>query len=73
MFRTATNTAIIAPPDYRMSPSNSATMGFYDQFIRADLLDFPHNIKTEKKEEEKQEEEESYSDIEMDDSRKILK
>ena len=51
-----------------MSPSNSATMGFYDQFIRADLLDFPHNIKAEE-----QEEEESYSDIEMDDSKKILK
>lgn len=64
IFRTATNTAIIAPPDYRMSPSNSGTLGFYEQFIKDEKKD---------PETEQEEEEDSYSEIEMDDSVQILK
>ena len=49
------------PADCRMGPgpSNSATLGFYAQ--------------AEENEEEDDKEEESYSDIEMDDSKEILK
>ena len=68
IFRTATNTAIIAPPDYRMSPSTSGTLGFYEQFIKDEKKD----PETEQEDEE-EEEEDSYSEIEMDDSVKILK
>ena len=48
------------PPDYRMSPgpSNSATLGFYAQAVEN---------------EQEEEDEESYSDIEMDDTKEILK
>ena len=53
-------TAINVPPDYRMTgPSNSANLGFYAQAVD--------------NEQEDEEEEESYSDIEMDGSREILK
>ena len=48
------------PPDYRMTgPSNSANLGFYAQAVDNEQKD--------------EEEEESYSDIEMDGSREILK
>lgn len=65
IFRTATNTAIIAPPDYRMSPSNSGTLGFYEQFIKDE--------KKDQETEQEEEEDDSYSESEMDDSVKILK